>query len=168
MKQLAKTTSRDTETVRCVLTYGQNTGQFHTKAGQYATTNRSDVTVSYNKDLYKNLLPLIDTQQPFPVGDIARELKVPLRILENEIKRMLKAKLFIQVSQKRFFTGKRLQELAQIAGALDKSGPFTVKQFRDRSGMGRMVCIDVLEYFDKVRFTQREADTRRVVGKFYL
>lgn len=167
-KQLAKKTSRDTETVRCVLTHGQNTGQFHTKAGQYATTDRSDVTVSYNKDLYKNLLTLIDTQQPLPVGDIARELKVPLRILENEIKRMLKAKLFVQVSEKRFFTGKRLQELAEIAGTLDKSGPFTIKQFRDQCGMGRMICIDVLEYFDKVRYTQREADSRRVVGKFDL
>lgn len=166
IKQLAKKTSRDLETLRFVLNYGQNTGQFHTKAGQYATTSRTDVTVSYNKDLYKNLLPLIDTKQPFPIGDIAREMKVPLRILENEIKRMLKAKLFVQVSDKRFFTKKRLQELAEIACALNMSGPFSVKQFRDRCGMGRMICIDVLEYFDKVRFTQREADTRRVVGKF--
>ena len=166
IKQLAKKTARDLETLRFVLKYGQNTGQFHTKAGQYAIASRSDVTVSYNKDLYRNLVPLIDTQQPLPVGDIARELKVPLGILENELKRMLKAKLFVQVSEKRFFTGKRLQELAEIAGALDKSGPFSVKQFRDQSGMGRMICIDVLEYFDKVRYTQREADSRRVVGKF--
>lgn len=168
VKQLAKKTSLDMETLRFVLTYGQNTGQFHTKAGQYAIASRSDVTVSYNKDLYKNLLTLIDTEQPLPIGDIARELKVPLRILENEIKRMLKAKLFVQVSEKRFFTEKRLEELAEIAYVLNNSGPFTVKQFRDRCGMGRMICIDVLEYFDKVRFTQREADARHVVGNFKL
>ena len=81
---------------------------------------------------------------------------------------MLKAKLFVQVSDKRYFTEKRLRELADIALALNKSGPFTVKQFRDQCGMGRMVCIDVLEYFDRVRFTQREADTRQVLGKFDL
>ena len=168
VEQLAKKISQDTETVRFALTYGQNTAKYHAKAGQYAIASRSNVTVSYNRDLYKNLHPLIDKQQPFPVGDIARELKIPLRILENEIKRMLKAKLFVQVSDKRYFTEKRLNELADIALALNKSGPFTVKQFRDQCGMGRMVCIDVLEYFDRVRFTQREADTRQVLGKFDL
>lgn len=168
LEQLAKKISWDSETVRFALTYGKNTAKFDAKAGQYAIANRSNVTVSYNRDLYKNLHPLIDKQQPFPVGDIARELKVPLRILENEIKRMLKAKLFVQVSDKRYFTAKRLKELAEIAHALNKSGPFTVKQFRDQCEMGRMICIDVLEYFDRIRFTVRKADTRQVVGKFDL
>ena len=166
LAQLAKRTSRDIESVRSVLTHGRNTGQFHTKAGQYANKSRTDVSVSYNKDLYKRLHTLIAIQQPYPIGDIARELKIPLRNLENELKRMLKAKLFVQISEKRYFTENRLQELAEIARDLNKSGPFTVKEFRDKSGMGRMICIDVLEHFDKVRFTQRELDTRRVVGNY--
>ena len=91
---------------------------------------------------------------------------MPLRNLESELKRMLKAKLFVQVSDKRFFSEYRLRELADLALTLSKSGPFTVKQFRDGCGMGRMVCIDVLEHFDKVRFTLRELDTRRVVGTY--
>ena len=164
--QLAKRVSLDLETVRFVLTHGRNTEQFHTKAGQYAIKTRSEVSVSYNKDLYKRLLTLIAIKQPYPVGDIARELKIPLRSLESELKRMLKAKLFVQVSEKRYFTERRLQELAEIARGLNESGPFTVKEFRDKTGMGRMICIDVLEHFDKVRFTQRELDTRRVVGKY--
>lgn len=168
ISQLAKKTSRDSETVRFVLTHGRNTAIFQAKAGQYATTSRINVQVSYNKQLYKNLLPLIAIRQPYPVGDLARELKVPLRILENELKRMLKAKLFVQVSDKRYFTENRLQELANLASVLSESGPFTVKNFRDQSEMGRMVCIEVLEYFDKIRYTRRESDTRRVISKFDL
>ena len=166
LRQLVKRTSLDEETVRFTLIYGRNTGLFQVQGGQFASARRAEVKLSYNKDLYVRILPLIDTQQPYPVGDIARELRVPLRNLESELKRMLKAKLFVQVSDKRYFSANRLCELAELARLLDKSGPFTVKQFRDRCGMGRMVCIDVLEHFDKVRFTLRELDTRRVVGTY--
>ena len=166
LPQIVKRTSHDSETVRLVLTHGRNVGHFQVQAGQFATAERVRVKVSYNKDLYKNLLPLIDTQQPYPVGDLARELKIPLRILENELKRMLKAKLFVQVSDKRYFTENRLHELADIANTLSEISPFTVKEYRDKCGMGRMVCIDVLEYFDKIRFTRRELDTRSVISEF--
>ncbi len=164
LSQLVKRTSLDEETVRFTLIHGRNTNLFQVQGGQYASARRAEVELSYNKDLYLRILPLIDSHQPYPIGDIARELRVPLRSLENELKRMLKAKLFVQVSEKRYFSEDRLRELADVAHSLDKSGPFTVKQFRDKCGMGRMVCIDVLEHFDKVRFTQRELDTRRVVG----
>lgn len=164
--QLVKRTSLDAETVRFTLIHGRNTGLFQVQGGQYASARRAEVELSYNNDLYERILPFIDSQQPYPIGDIARELRVPLRSLERELKRMLKAKLFVQVSEKRYFSENRLRELADLAHSLDKSGPFTVKQFRDKCGMGRMVCIDVLEHFDKVRFTQRELDTRRVVGTY--
>ena len=166
LPKLVKNTSVDTETVRSSLTHGRNTGRFQFQAGEYASATRKEVTVTYNKNLYDKILPLIDTRQPYPIGDVARELKIPLRVLESELKRMLKAKLFVQISEKRYFSAPRLQELADIVRELNKSGPFTVKQFRDMCGMGRMVCIDVLEHFDKVRFTQRNKDTRSIVGNF--
>lgn len=166
LSQLVKKTLFDEETVRFTLIHGRTTGFFQVQGGQFASAHRAEVKLSYNKDLYDRILPLIDTKQPYPIGDIARELKVPLRNLESELKRMLKAKLFIQVSEKRYFSENRLRELAELARSLDKSGPFTVKQFRDKCGMGRMICIDVLEYFDKVRFTHRELDTRRVVSTY--
>ena len=166
LPELSEKTSLDSETVRFVLIHGCNTGHFQVQSGQYAVATRQKVTVSYNKDLYKNLLPLIDTQQPYTVGDLARELKVPSRMLENELKRMVKANLFVQVSEKRFFTENRLQELAIVAVELNKTGRFTVKQFRDKCGMGRMVCIEVLEYFDRRGFTQRQEDTRATISNF--
>ena len=166
LRQLVKKTSIDEDAVRFTLIHGRNTGLFQVQGGQFAVARRAEVTLSYNKNLYDRILPLIDTQQPYPIGDIARELRVPLRILESELKRMIKANLFVRVTEKRIFSENRLRELVDIVQTLNKSGPFTVKQFRDRCGMGRMICIDVLEHFDKVRFTQRELDTRRVVGTY--
>ena len=166
LRQLVKKTDLDEETVRFTLIHARNTSRFQVQGGQFASARRADVELSYNKELFDRILPFIDTQQPAPVGDIARELQVPLRILEREIKRMLKARLFVQVSEKRYFSETRMRELAEHACSLDKFGPFTVKQFRDKCGMGRMICIDVLEHFDKVRFTRRELDTRRVIGTY--
>ena len=54
--------------------------------------------------------------------------------------------------------------LAPLASKLNARAPFTVRQFRDASGVGRNVVIEVLEYFDGRGFTQRIGDTRRVVG----
>ena len=44
---------------------------------------------------------------------------------------------------------------------INARAPFTVRQFRDASGVGRNVVIEVLEYFDSRGFTQRIGDTRR-------
>jgi len=40
-----------------------------------------------------------------------------------------------------------------------------LRQFRDASGVGRNVVIEVLEHFDAKGFTRRAGDTRRVVGE---
>ena len=50
------------------------------------------------------------------------------------------------------------QAAAQAGGAI------TVAAFRDRSGIGRNAAIEVLEYFDRIKFTRRVGDTH-VLGK---
>ena len=39
-----------------------------------------------------------------------------------------------------------------------------MRDFRDATGVGRNVVIEVLEHFDAAGFTKRVGDTRRVVG----
>ena len=36
--------------------------------------------------------------------------------------------------------------------------------FRDATGLGRNVTIEVLEYFDLLGFTDRDGDTRIIIG----
>ena len=46
--------------------------------------------------------------------------------------------------------------------AAAKTGQFTAAEFRDHCGASRKLSIDVLEYFDRIGYTQRIGDARRV------
>jgi len=54
----------------------------------------------------------------------------------------------------------QLQELLGIAVEL---GTFGAGEFNRRSGIGRNLSIDVLEFFDKIGATRREGDLRHVL-----
>ena len=74
-----------------------------------------------------------------------------------------------QVADNRYFPVAALRELAGIAEALarqDADGRFTAAAYKDRSGIGRNVTIQLLEYFDRVGFTRREGDVRRIVREW--
>ena len=57
-------------------------------------------------------------------------------------------------------------ELAELTEQLaeENSNPegFSVIQFRDVSHIGRNLCIEILEYFDRIGFTRRDGNTRHV------
>jgi selenocysteine-specific elongation factor len=55
-----------------------------------------------------------------------------------------------------------MRELANAALELGQGGGFTVIEYRDHVGCGRNIAIEVLEYFDSIRFTQRR-DQLRVI-----
>ena len=40
-----------------------------------------------------------------------------------------------------------------------------VEPFRDRSGIGRNLAIEVLEYFDRIKFTRRVGDAHVIWGQ---
>ena len=42
------------------------------------------------------------------------------------------------------------------------SGEFTPSSYRDRSGIGRYLTIEVLEFFDKARFARRTKMGRQI------
>ena len=53
------------------------------------------------------------------------------------------------------FTEKIVDEIHEQSG-------FTVIQFRDQSGIGRNLCIEILEYFDGRGFTRRDGNARLI------
>ncbi len=74
--------------------------------------------------------------------------------------------LIVRVSQTRYFLPHALRRLAQIAQDLaegGQSGLVTATAFRDRSGIGRNLTIEVLEFFDRMKFTRRDGEARRVL-----
>ena len=165
---IAEQCKLDHETAIFALACGTEDGAFLLRSGKYSLPGHTAAKPTYNQELYDQVLPFIDATQPSTTGDIAKSLKIPLRQLEMEMKRMSQAKLFTQVTPKRYFTQRRLEELGQLAAQLAQSKPFSVRDFRDASGIGRMPIIDVLEYFDRMRFTRRQEDARTVIGSIDL
>ena len=71
-----------------------------------------------------------------------------------------------RVANNRFFLPETLARLAELACELADSSPegtFTAATFKDRSGVGRNLTIEILEYLDKMGATRRTGDARIVL-----
>ncbi len=89
---------------------------------------------------------------------------IPLKPLERILRETTKTGSLVQVSHNRHFLPDTVIELAdfteQLARESDGDEGFSVIQFRDASGIGRNLCIEILEYFDRIGFTRRDGNTR--------
>ena len=108
----------------------------------------------------------LDSTQPPSLGDIAKRLGRPYDGLEHAMRALPAFGLAVRISPNRYYLPPRLAELADAATRLDARGPFSVRQFRDSTGVGRNVVIEVLEHFDAAGFTRRQGDSRTVVGSW--
>lgn len=85
--------------------------------------------------------------------------------VETLLKRAARMGLVAEVSANRFFPPAAINGLMDIARAIaaeNGEGQFTAKDFRDKTGIGRNVAIEVLEYFDKAGLTRRKGDVREI------
>ncbi|MCB1688349.1 MAG: selenocysteine-specific translation elongation factor [Halioglobus sp.] len=69
-----------------------------------------------------------------------------------------------KLTDTRYATPQQLAKLAQLVSDLvDDGQPITVINFKQRMGTGRKLAIEVLEYFDSIRFTRRSEDDRVIL-----
>jgi selenocysteine-specific elongation factor len=71
------------------------------------------------------------------------------------------------VAKNRFFPPDAIEALIDVARKLaaeDPDGQFTAQQYKDASGIGRNVTIEVLEYLDQIGTTKRQGNMRTVTG----
>lgn len=118
--------------------------------------------------LWKNIEPLLNNggMRPPIVHELATETNQPPKKIEGFLKRMAKQGKLRQVAPNRFYPPSAVEDLAKIATALasaDTNGWIDVRAFRDESAIGRNLAIEVLEYFDKLGFTHRTQDGRKIV-----
>lgn len=91
---------------------------------------------------------------------------IPLKAIERILDQTTKAGSLVKVADNRHYLPETVLELAEfteilIAESEDESG-FSVIDFRDKSEIGRNLCIEILEYFDSVGFTRRDGNSRFV------
>jgi selenocysteine-specific elongation factor len=131
------------------------------RPGHDATSNPED------EKLWKRILPQLERDKPLPptVAEIAQGLRLPDKPIRDLLHRKSRTGEPIKVMDDRFFLTSTVMRLAQTVvetAAAAKTGQFTAAEFRDHCGASRKLSIDVLEYFDRIGYTQRIGDARRV------
>lgn len=97
--------------------------------------------------------------RPPSVAELAAKLSMEARRLDTALSRLERHGLLVRVSKTRFFLPDTLRRLAAIAeDEARASGAITAAAFRDRSGLGRNLSIELLEFFDRIKFTRRKGD----------
>jgi selenocysteine-specific elongation factor len=107
-----------------------------------------------------------ETVKPLTAGDLASTLEIDhaklLQFLEGSARRGQ----LIRVAANRFFHPAAVVRLAAVAEELSRQAGdtgFDARSYRDASGIGRNLTIDVLEFFDVMGLTRRQGETRSAV-----
>jgi selenocysteine-specific elongation factor len=118
--------------------------------------------------LWERVRPLLAAAELRPprVRELAAALGLEPEPLTRFLKRAERFGRVAPVAANRFFLPATVACLADLAAALAEESPeqrFTAAAFKDRSGIGRNLTIEVLEYLDAIGVTRRVGDARIVL-----
>jgi selenocysteine-specific elongation factor len=114
------------------------------------------------------LQQVIAVMQPFglrppPLGELAPLLNMQLDEASEFLERAAALGHLVRVAKNRFFLPETINELVEIARrtAMDApEGRFDAASFRDRSGIGRNLSIQLLHFFDRSGITRFAGERR--------
>jgi len=129
--------------------------------GHNATANSAD------EKLWQIVRPALESAgyAPPPVKELALQLQIKEAILRDFLHRKSKGGDVQKVTAERFYPRTTLAALAAIAqntAQAQASGSFTAAQYRDATGTGRSLAIEILEHLDRIGITQRLGDARKM------
>ncbi len=119
----------------------------------------------HTQQVWQNVEPILlkDLTKPPVLHELAKQLSLEPKQLEKSLKECLQSGLLIRPVPNRYFTPQGMALLHGMLKEAAKDGDFTVKEYRDVSGIGRNLCIEILEYFDRQGITQRLGDKRKIL-----
>ena len=106
--------------------------------------------------------------RPPRVRELAPELGLEPEALTRFMRRVERFGRLAPVAANRFFLPETIAAFADIAAALADQAPdrdFTAAAFKDRTGIGRNLTIEVLEYLDRIGVTRRVGEARIVLRR---
>lgn len=141
------------------------TGSVARVPGHNPTANAAD------EKLWQLIRPSLDAAgfAPQPLRELAVTLKLKEAIVRDFLHRKAKGGDVIKVGADRFYPRATIATLAAIAQATAQAQPgsqFTAAQYRDATGVGRGLAIEILECLDTLGITQRLGDARRMRRDF--
>ena len=118
-------------------------------------------------DLWKQVATILEEGgiRPPRVREVAEEVKMDPKQLEAFLKRCVRQGRLMAVAPNRFFPPAAVRELADVVERLcSTSGDdgFTAAMFKNETGIGRNVAIEVLEFFDTSGLTRRQGNIRHL------
>ncbi|WP_341708217.1 selenocysteine-specific translation elongation factor [Halopseudomonas sp.] len=105
--------------------------------------------------------------RPPIVGELATALEMELEALKAFLLRMQRSGELIAVAPNRYYLPSQVEGLVAVARQLvadSPSGSFNAAQYRDASGIGRNLTIQVLEYLDRAGVTRFVREQRFLVA----
>ena len=104
------------------------------------------------------LLPLL--------SEVASSSGLELEQVRTAVQAAARVKLVYKLNDHRYGLAEDLLEHARIVADLGGSADgITVISYKNRLGTGRKLAIEVLEYFDALRFTQRRGESRIIIDE---
>lgn len=118
--------------------------------------------------LWRQVEPLLAVEdlRPPRVRELAEALQIEPEAAIRALKRLERFGRVAPVASNRYFlpeTVARLADLARELAEADPDGTFTAASFKERSGTGRNLTIEILEYLDRIGITRRVGDARMVL-----
>ena len=116
------------------------------------------LTVSECLQKYGLQIPLLST--------LESECGLTQKDLRQTLGRAQKNRQVVKISVKRYAAMPMVGEFARAILYLTEEKPtFTLMEYRDHLKLGRNLALEVLEYFDSIRFTQRVGGARKVINR---
>lgn len=118
--------------------------------------------------LWQKIEPILldGGMRPPRVRELAADLNETPENIEAFLRRAARRGLVFAVAKNRYFPPQAVRELAEVAERLAgeaSDGMFDAAEYRNRTGIGRNVAIEVLEFFDSTGFTRRQGNARKVM-----
>jgi selenocysteine-specific elongation factor len=140
----------------------ETVGTMVRRPGHDATSNPED------DRLWQRVLPLLAIEKRLPptVAEIASTLGLPEKLLGDLMSRKGKAGDLVRFADRRYLLRTDVlrfaQWAAQTAGA-NPDGHILAAEYRDTVETSRKHAIEMLEFFDRIGYTYRSGDKRRII-----
>lgn len=157
------------EVFRSLLVAARDRGDVRVWGTDVAAAGHQAVLAPADEALWRRIEPLLEAAGRVPPRyvELEQTLGVPLKDIKRCTSAAARLGFVHPVAANRAYLPETLLVLAEIAEKLSSAiedGQFDARAFRDASGLGRNLAIEVLEYFDGIGFTRRVGDGRAING----
>jgi selenocysteine-specific elongation factor len=140
----------------------------HSQAQRFFLPGHKSALTTDQAVLWRRIQPLLaagDTRPPV-APEIADQLGLSIEPVLALLARAAELGLVHRIAPTRFFLPEPIGKLARVAEKLSADqtdGCFEAAAYRDHSGIGRRVSVEMLEFFDRVGLTRRLKNGRKLM-----